>query len=254
MREVTNLAWPQAAYSTKHRPIQQEIRLLTGLAIGAEGWAAVHLPVHRTRTLTLTGARLGIHAVHQPDEGPARSPMPPDVAGWLVLDRLLLAARRQATAIAGDDSREDLARVVRLIAAGGLGSAPGLSTLLPEWPSVGSVPARATASRAQLIELQGQALPPGAAVLAQYPTPHLGWGTGEEYLIAMIAAATAVALAAAELTGRYSLTGRFAVPDLLDSAAGDLLPFADLEPCAIPAVRQTSLGSAVRAATVWAGE
>jgi hypothetical protein len=238
MREFTNLAWPASPYSTAHRPVQRPMRLLTGLAIGASGWAAVHLPAHRTRTLDAAQARLGIHAVLLPRSGIADGTVTPDsvsaeVSGWLVLDRLLLAARRQAAAIAGDGLGEDLARVAHRVTTCGYADCPGVAALLPEWPAYGSTPARAVTGHAQLLELDSISLAdPAAKVLARYAHPELKIngtedGPDDGYLTALVARAAAIALAAASVNHQYNLDPSLNVLTLLDVAAGDLLAFTD---------------------------
>lgn len=244
MREVSSLAWPASPYTSAHRPIARHQLLLTGVVIGADGWAAVHLPVHRTRTMSAATVAVGVHAVLIDDLAPSTGEAElgeqarvvgsgdSDAGGWLILDRLLLAARRQAAAVAGDGLGPHLDTVwARLHEAGH--AAAGIGSLRREWPAPGQAPARATAGRAQLLELEGQALPGPAEILVQeYPVP-TATGTragpaAQRYLIELVAAAAAVALAGAAASGRYDLGAGVDLPWLLDAAAGDLLAFTDL--------------------------
>jgi hypothetical protein len=218
MREVSNLGWPASPYSCAHRPAQRHQLLLTGLAIGSGGWAVAHLPVHRTRTLGTAEIRFGIHAVLDPG----------GAVGWLILEKVLLAAHRQAVALAGDRLKDRLNAVSARMDVPGL-PCPGIRALDAEWPPPGAVLTKASAGRAQLIELDGLALPPAAgSLLAQYPVP-AGQGRDEDpYLAGLVASAAAISLAAAALTGRHTIDAGVDLPPLLDAAAGDLLPLAAL--------------------------
>jgi len=220
MREVSNLAWPASPYSSAHRPIHRHVHLLTGLAIGPTGWAAVHLPTHRTRTLTAADARFGIHAAIT-DEA-----LNPSAHGgaWVVLDRLILAARRQAAAIAAHSLVKSLTRLTRHPCPVDV-SYPGIASLLPEWPECGRLPTSTGPSRAQLIELDGLILyARSAALLSAYPDPQ-PTSDADDCLAALVTRAAVTALVAAQATGRYDLSADLDLPELLDTAAGDLLTF-----------------------------
>lgn len=224
MREVTNLAWPASPYSSAHRPIARPTRLLTGLSISRNAWAAVHLPVHRTRTPNAAAARLGVHAV-QLDPGD-------DPAGWQVLDRLLLAARRRAVAIAGLNLHAGLDHARTSLADAGTHH-PGLGALLPEWPTPTPAAPGAGADRAQLLELAQADLPAqAAATLTRYHQPldqpshqPVDPDPGPELLPSLVTAAATVALTAATWTDRYTLGDDPPLTVLLDDTIGDQLVF-----------------------------
>jgi hypothetical protein len=218
MREVTNLAWPTSPYSSTHRPISTPTRLLTGLWIGAHAWAAVHLPVHRTRALDAAAARIGVHAVAVDETT--------NVDGWRILDRLLLASRRQAVAIAGLDLRPNLHNAQECLAADSV-RAPGIGALLPEWPDPTPAPPAARAARAQLLELAAAQLPAGASdLLGRYTSPtSAAVPASPSGLSPAVTAATAIALTAAVWTARYVLPKDLSLGELLDAAIGDQLTF-----------------------------
>lgn len=242
IREVTNLAWPQSTYSSAHRPISTPTRLLTGLWIGPQGWAAVHLPLHRTRTLDAATARLGIQAT-----GHHRSPTIDDtdtngdIAGdphlWAGLDRLLLAARRQAIAVAGLQLAVPLQRAHQHLAHAGA-RAPGIASLLPEWPNPSPAPPDPVTARARLLELAHADLPDAAAaLLARHTaTPRRTPRTGTHDMAAGVAAAAAAALAAATWISAYDLDENLDLAVLLEDTIGDQLTFTrEASNAAVPA-------------------
>jgi hypothetical protein len=214
MREVTNLAWPASPYSSTHRPIATPTRLLTGLWIGTHAWAAVHLPVHRTRALDAAAARIGVHAVGVDDAT--------RVDGWRILDRLLLSGRRQAVAIAGLDLRPNLDHVHERLGADGA-RAPGIAALLPDWPDPTPAPPAAQAARAQLLDLAAAQLPRDAwDLLGRYTVAAAVPPSG---LPSAVTTATVIALAAAVWTERYVLPEDLNLAALLGAAIGDQLTF-----------------------------
>lgn len=221
MREFTNLAWPTSPYSSAHRPIPRRTRLLTGIAIGNQTWATVHVPLQPGRLHSVDTACLGIHAAHQED------PLDPGI--WQVLDRILLAGRIQATALAGLDLPTGLAHVRDRLEEHTL-RVPGAHSLIVEWPAptAGPVP-RASGARAQLLELSAADLPPGAAaLLAQNPPPTQG--SVDQVVADAVAHAAAIALAGAVWAGCYLLSEDLDLRQMLDIAIGDQLPVRDLFP------------------------
>ncbi|GAB4077535.1 hypothetical protein GCM10028781_23010 [Nostocoides australiense] len=228
VREVTNLAWPQSPYSSAHRPIPTATRLLTGLWISPSGWAAVHLPLHRTRILDAATARLGIQAAALPDASAREDLAEAGAHLWSCLDRLLLAARRQAVAVAGIHLAVPLQRVHQHLARTAV-RAPGIASLLPEWPTPTYAPPEAEVARARLLELADADLPQAAAdLIARYATTPRGWsGAGAHHEAAAgVEAAAAVALAAASWIGAYRELERLDFTAVLEEAIGDQLTFA----------------------------
>lgn len=265
MHEISSLTWPTAPYSSAHRPIQRTTHLLTGLALQLPstavcpgnrrpasaiapdapaqpvGWAVVHVPVHRTRTIEAAAARFGIHA--------AVSEGANDVGEcWLSLDKILLAGRRQAVALAGLDLRADVQSVSRQLQVHAGHRGTGVTALLSDL-AVTSDGVRRRRQAAELIDLAEIALSePARNLLERHPArvpaaPAARTGAragvrdrrvmedrSNRRLAALVAHAAAVALAAAGATDRYVLRAEVDLLSALDAEAGDLLPFRELAP------------------------
>lgn len=120
MLQLTNLGWPDTPYGADKRPVAKKQMLLTGLAMqwaeGAAGvlpvsTAAVFLPLHRTRAVTIIpellhfGFRMAV--VEREDDGPEM---------LRFIDRILVQGRRHAAGLAWHAYMDDL-HVIQTVAS-----------------------------------------------------------------------------------------------------------------------------------------
>ncbi|HEV2378077.1 MAG TPA: hypothetical protein VGS19_38675 [Streptosporangiaceae bacterium] len=115
MRTYTNLAWPQDPYRTGQQLYRSPAPRLAAFTVGcgsggSHSAAIVYLPLHRTKTLTVTQETLtfGFHAASANGEADTRA-----LAGLAGLD--LLQARRHAAVLTGHLLPESLT-VLRALA------------------------------------------------------------------------------------------------------------------------------------------
>src|SRR5579859_7412390 len=144
MRTYTNLTWPDDPYRTGQQLYRRPVPRLAAFATGqtAAGGrlapaavAIVYLPLHRTRTVTVTEHTLtfGFRAASADD--------PADVPALAAIADLdLMQARRHAAVLAGHLLSGDLAVLRQARDAGAL---RGLAAVEREWPARGQATGKA---------------------------------------------------------------------------------------------------------------
>ena len=229
MRTWTNLTWPDDPYRTG----QQLYRRAGGRLAAFTTWpsliggqqvpattAVVYLPLHRTRTVTVTGQTLtfGFRAVGAGD--PAEVP-----AVAAVADLDLLQARRHAAVLAGYHLGKDLAA---LLGAAGVTGCRGLAAVAGDWADRSLAPGRAALFDCDL-DLPG-GLPLGRACQQAGISPMTTVGTRDEgWDPATLAVERALAFArlCARHQGRYEWDGTLDTGAVMAASAWDCLPWPE---------------------------
>jgi hypothetical protein len=144
MRTYTNMTWPDDPYRTGQQLYRRPVPRLAAFSArrtAAAGGAApaavaiVYLPLHRTRTVTVTEQTLtfGFRAAGADD--PADMP-----ALAAIADLNLMQARRHAAVLAGQLLADDLAALRQ---AGEAGALRGLAAVEREWAARGPAAGKA---------------------------------------------------------------------------------------------------------------
>ncbi|HUY48166.1 MAG TPA: hypothetical protein VMV92_20955 [Streptosporangiaceae bacterium] len=229
MRTYTNMTWPDDPYRTGQQLYRRPVprlaaftarRTATGGRLAPAAVAIVYLPLHRTRTLTVTEQTLtfGFRAASTDDAAEM-----PGLAAIADLD--LMQARRHAAILAGHLLAGDLA-VLRQ--ADDVAVWRGLAAVEREWANRGEAAGRAAMFDCQL-DLPGSPSLEQACQQAGIISPH-GSPPGEDRSADHHAAALAVerglmiALLCARHQGRYDWAGTLCTGQVMAAATWDCLP------------------------------
>ncbi len=229
MPTYTNMTWPDDPYRTGQQLYRRPVprlaaftarRTATGGHLAPAAVAIVYLPLHRTRTLTVTEQTLtfGFRAASTDDAAEM-----PGLAAIADLD--LMQARRHAAILAGHLLAGDLA-VLRQ--ADDAGVWRGLAAVEREWANRGEATGRAAMFDCQL-DLPGSPSLEQACQQAGIFSPH-GSPPGEDRSAGHQAAALAVeralmiALLCARHQGRYDWAGTLRTGQVMAAATWDCLP------------------------------
>jgi hypothetical protein len=244
MRTYTNLAWPEDPYRTGQQLYRRPPPRLAAVTIcrtgGSRSVAIVYLPLHRTKTLTITGQTVafGFRAASTTCTSEA-----PALAGLAGLD--LLQARRHAAVLTGYMLAGDLTALRDL--AGDL-VPRGIVALEREWanrhdpasgkaamldcgldlPGCASLP---EACRQARISISAEAAAPDA------PDPELA-------VVMAVHRALAVALVAARHLERYTWEATLHTHEIVAAGAWDCLPPSAGQPAAVAEAVATAAGQA----------
>jgi hypothetical protein len=230
MRTYTNLAWPEDPYRTGQQLYRRPPPRLAAVTIGRTGGgshlacqsvAIIYLPLHRTKTLTVTGhtVAFGFHAASTADTSEA-----PALARLAGLD--LLQARRHAAVLTGHMLGGDLTALRNL--AGDL-VPRGIVALGQEWadrrdPAPG---------KAAMLDC-GLDLPGGASLSDACRQARISVSTqaaaldapdtGELAVVMAVHKALAIALVTARHLERYTWEETLHTDEILAAGAWDCLP------------------------------
>ena len=229
MRTYTNMTWPDDPYRTGQQLYRRPVprlaaftarRTAAGGRLAPAAVAIVYLPLHRTRTLTVTEQTLtfGFRAASTGDAAEM-----PGLAAIADLD--LMQARRHAAILAGHRLADDLA-VLRQ--ADDAAVWRGLAAVEREWANRGEATGRAATFDCQL-DLPGSPSLEQACQQAGIISPH-GSPPGEDRSAGHQAAALTVeralmiALLCARHQGRYDWAGTLRTGQVMAAATWDCLP------------------------------
>lgn len=227
MRAYTNLAWPEDPYRTGQQLYRRPAPRLAAFSLartggggpGCQAAAIVYLPLHRTRTLAVTGQTVafGFHAASISTASETLA-----LAVFAGLD--LLQARRHAAVLTGHLLAGDLAAL-----------RPGTDDLVPrgiaalehEWAQRHN-PASGKAAMLDCgLDLPGDpALPracqqAGISISAAEPVLPV---SGEAAAATAVRRALVIALVAARHLGRYAWEGTLPADDIVAAGAWDCFP------------------------------
>jgi hypothetical protein len=254
MRTYTNMTWPDDPYRTGQQLYRRPVprlaaftarRTATGGRLAPAAVAIVYLPLHRTRTLTVTEQTLtfGFRAASTGDAAEM-----PGLAAIADLD--LMQARRHAAILAGHRLAGDLAALRQ---ADDAAVWRGLAAVEHEWANRGEATGRAMMFDSQL-DLPGSPSLEQACQQAGIISPH-GSPPGEDRSAGHQAAALAVeralmtALLCARHHGRYDWTGTLRTGQVMAATTWDCLP----RPAGVPAYEAAMADSADAAPAVTRG-
>ena len=227
MRTYTNMAWPDDPYRTGQQLYPRPAPRLASFATrpppahgaqAARSAAIVYLPLHRTRTLAVTGPTLtfGFRAASITGEAEAGA-----LAALADLD--LIQARRHAAILTGCMLGGEL---TGLQMAAGV-TLRGLAAVQAEWSS------RRTSARGQAAVFDCPSDLPGQPSLDDAcEQAHLATGNGYETVgsdetmtaAIMVERALVMALICARHLGRYTWEGRLNIEDIMTASTWDCLP------------------------------
>jgi hypothetical protein len=226
MRIWTNLAWADDPYRTGQQlhpwPSPRlaaftSVRATIGAELAPAAVALVYLPLHRTRTLTVTGQMLtfGFHAAGTDDTGQV-----PGLAA--IADLGLMQARRHARILAGYLLAADLAALRR---AGGA-ALRGLAAVEHDWAGRSAAPGRAAMFDCGL-DLPGG--PPLEQACQQAGIVIHGAGPcpidGQQAAALAVQRALLIALVCARHLGHYAWTGTLPIGQVMADTTWDCLPW-----------------------------
>ena len=250
MHTYTNLAWPEDPYRTGqqlyHRPSPRLAAVTMSRAGGGSGLACqsvaiVYLPLHRTKTLAVTGQTVafGFQAASITDTSEA-----PALAWLAGLD--LLQARRHAAVLTGHMLGEDLTALRDL--AGDL-VPRGIVALEREWADRRD-PASGKAAMLDCgLDLSGGTSLPDACRQARISvsTEVAALDAPDPELAAVMAVhrALAISLVAARHLHRYTWEGTLHTHEILAAGAWDCLPLPAGQPAAAAEARPQPLARRV---------
>lgn len=239
MRTYTNMTWPDDPYRTGQQLYRRPVpRLAAFTARAARGGrlapsavAIVYLPLHRTRTLTVTEQTLtfGFRAATADDPAEA-----PGLA--LIADLDLMQARRHAAVLAGHLVAGELAALRQ--AVGAEVALRGLHAVEQEWAARGPVAGRAAEFDCGL-DLPGS--PPlelacRQAGITARPEGSPDGVDRDSWQVAALAVERAlmIALVCARHQGRYAWTGTLPTGPVVAAATWDFLPWPGTGTTAMP--------------------
>lgn len=254
MRTYTNLAWPEDPYRTGQQLYRRPAPRLAAVTMGGAGGsgrlagrsvAIVYMPLHRTKTLTVTGQTVAFGFRAASTIGTSEEAALARLAG---LD--LLQARRHAAVLTGHLLGEDLVALRNL--AGDLvprgvvamerewadrhGPASGKAALLDcglDVPGGASLP---DACRQARISISAEAAPLDA------PGPDLA-------VVMAVDRALAIALVAARHLDRYTWEETLHTHEILAAGAWDCLPLQSGQSAAVAEAQTTAAGPALATLT-----
>jgi hypothetical protein len=249
MRTYTNLAWPEDPYRTGqqlYRRPPPRLAAVTmsraggGSRVACQSVAIVYLPLHRTKTLTVSGQTVafGFHAASATGTSEA-----PALARQAGLD--LLQARRHAAVLTGHMLGEDLTALRNL--AGDL-VPRGIAALEGEWADRRD-PASGKAAMLDCgLDLPGGASLPDACRQARInvSTETAALDAPDPTLAVVMAVhkALAIALVTARYLNRYTWEGTLHTHEILAAGAWDCLPLPVGQPATVAEADATAAGQA----------
>lgn len=228
MRTYTNLTWPDDPYRTGQqlyrRPVPRLAAFTTGQAAGGgrlapAAVAIVYLPLHRTRTVTVTEQTLTFGFRAASAEDPADMP-----ALAAIADLDLMQARRHAAVLAGHLLTGDLAALRQ---AGDAAALRGLAAVEREWAARGQATGKA-ATFDSALDLPGHPSLKHACQQAGIAPSPGGSGRGTDRPAGCQAAlaverALMIALVCAHHQGRYEWAGALRIGQVMAATAWDCL-------------------------------
>jgi hypothetical protein len=229
MRTCTNLTWPDDPYRTGQQLYRRPVPRLAAFATGQTcaggrlapaAVAIVYLPLHRTRTVTVTEQTLTFGFRTASADDPADMP-----ALAAIADLDLMQARRHAAVLAGHLLSGDLA-VLRQ--AGDAGALRGLAAVEREWVARGQATGKA-ATFDSAIDLPGRPSLEHACQQAGIAASSGGSERGTDRPAGCQAAALAVAralmiaLVCARHQGRYEWARALRIGQVMAATAWDCL-------------------------------
>lgn len=225
MRTYTNMTWPDDPYRTGQQLYRRPVPRLAAFTAGraaaggrpaAAAVAIVYLPLHRTRTLTVTEQTLtfGFRAASTGDAAEM-----PGLAAIADLD--LMQARRHAAILAGHRLADDLAVLWQ---ADDVAVWRGLAAVEREWANRGEAAGRAAMFDCQL-DLPGSPSLEQACQQAGIIGPH-GSPPGEDRSAGhqAVERGLMIALLCARHQGRYDWAGTLCTGQVMAAATWDCLP------------------------------
>jgi hypothetical protein len=230
----TNMTWPDDPYRTgqqlHRRPVPRLAAFTAELAVADSGQApaavaVVYLPLHRTRTVTVTERTLmfGFRAASAADPAEAA-----ELAGIADLD--LLQARRHAQILAGYHLAD---QVTTLRSAAVCRTLRGLAAVQDDWAERASAAGQAAMfdcafdlpASTSLEQARGQ-----ARLRARSAFGSGGPGSSPPVVTA-VERALAIALVCARHLGRYGWAETLDTGQVMTAAAWDCLPWPDPATC-----------------------
>jgi hypothetical protein len=253
MKIYTNMAWPGDPYRTGQQLYRRPAPRLAAFAVGRAGHgsrlachsaAVVYLPLHRTRSIAVTGQTLafGFRAATTSSEGLA-------LARLADLD--LLQARRHAAVLAGHRLAADLV-TVRSLAPGA--ALRGVDAVSQEWADRGA-PAKGRAAMADCgldppggLSLNQACRAAGIRASAGALAGRRIRAAGDQTAALAVERALVIALVCARHPGRYHWEGILPTEQILIASAWDC--FQHISPADNPALPNGQPGN-VPAARTW---
>jgi hypothetical protein len=229
MRTYTNLTWPDDPYRTGQQLYRRPVPRLAAFAtdqaaaggrLAPAAVAIVYLPLHRTRTVTVTEQTLTFGFRAASAEDPADMP-----ALAAIADLDLMQARRHAAVLAGHLLASDLAALRQ---AGDAEALRGLAAVEREWAVRGQATGKAATFDCAL-DLPGCPPLEHACQQADMATGRGGSERGATRPVGYQAAALAVeralmiALVCARHHGRYDWAGALRTKHVMATTAWDCL-------------------------------
>jgi hypothetical protein len=221
MRTYTNLTWPDDPYRTGQqlyrRPVPRLAAFATGPAAGCgrlapAAVAIVYLPLHRTRTVTVTEQTLTFGFRAASAEDPADMP-----ALAAIADLDLMQARRHAAVLAGHLLTGDLAALRQ---ADDPGALRGLAAVEREWAARGQATGKA-ATFDSALDLPAR---PPLELACQQAGIAAGSDPDGAADYQAVERALMIALVSARHLGRYEWAGTLRIGPILAAATWDCLP------------------------------
>jgi hypothetical protein len=235
MRTWTNMTWPDDPYRTgqqlHRRPVPRLAAFTAELAVADGGQApaavaVVYLPLHRTRTVTVTERTLmfGFRAASTADPAEAA-----ELAGIADLD--LMQARRHAQVLAGYHLADQLAAL--LSAAPGRRTLRGLAAVQHDWADRASAAGQAAMFDCAFDLPASTSLeqPRGPARLEARSAFGSGGPGTSPPVVTAVERALAIALVCARHLGRYGWAETLDTGQVMAAAAWDCLPWPGPATC-----------------------
>jgi len=225
MRTWTNLAWPDDPYRTGQQLYPRPSPKLAAFTVARAtidgdlvpaAVALVYLPLHRTRTLRVTGQTLtfGFHTAGADDAAQV-----PGLAA--VADLGLMQARRHARILAG----HLLAAGLAALRQEGGAALRGLAAVERDWAGRGTAPGRAAMVDTGIDLPGGPTLEHAcqqAGILIHPADP--GCTAGQQAVGSAVQRALLTALVCARHLGHYTWTGPLRIGQVMADATWDCLP------------------------------
>jgi len=252
VRTHTNLAWPEDLYRTGQQLYRKPPPRLAAVTTSrtrsggpaCHSVAIVYLPLHRTKTLTITGQTVAFGFCAASTTSTGEAPALARLAGLS-----LLQARRHAAVLAGHMLGEDLMALRDL--AGDL-VPRGIVAVERDWAGR-HAPACGKAAMLDCgLDLPGGASLPDACQQARISVSTQAATrdapeTGELAVVMAVHRALAIALVAARHLDRYTWEGTLHTYEILAAGAWDCLPLPADQPAAVTAAEAMAAGQASHA-------
>jgi hypothetical protein len=228
MRTYSNLTWPDDPYRTGQQLYRRPVPRLAAFATGQTAAAGrpvpaavaiVYLPLHRTRTVTVTEQTLTFGFRAASAEDPADIP-----ALAAIADLDLMQARRHAAILAGHLLAKELAALRQ---AGDAGTLRGLAAVEREWAARRQATGKAATFDGALDlpgrpSLEHACHQAGIAIGPGGSAPGTGRPVGCQAALA-VERALMIALVCARHLGRYEWAGALRIGQVMAATAWDCL-------------------------------